>query len=103
VPVSLLGPLKCVGLSLALLIFCFFMVRFMKRRENETLAEPSWLLDRPTPLAALEAEAGGHNEAPTQALTTARRPEVGMLTLEQLAEREPERVAAQVRAWMSED
>ena len=103
VPVSLLGPLKWVGLSLALLIFCFFMVRFMKRRENETLAEPSWLLDRPTPLAALEAEAGGRNDAPTQALTTTRRPEVGMLTLEELAEREPERVAAQVRAWMSED
>ena len=54
----LLGPLKWVGLGLAPLIFCFFMRALLKRRENETLAEPSWLLDRPTPLAALEAEAG---------------------------------------------
>ena len=57
VPVTLLGPLKWVGLGLATLIFMFFMSRHLKRREGEALASPSWLteIEQPVSLAELEA------------------------------------------------
>ena len=37
-PTTMLGPLKWVGLGLAALLFLFFMVRVMKKRETEMLA-----------------------------------------------------------------
>ena len=76
------------------------MARHMRRREGETLAEPAWLkqIERPTPLSELEAG------TQTQIMTLPeRQPDFQLQTLDQLTEREPERVAAQVRAWMSED
>jgi flagellar M-ring protein FliF len=98
VPTTMLGPLKWVGLGLAALIFCFFMARGIRRREGEALAEPSWLREIEAPVRLAELEAGG----PT-AVLPARRPDEGMHKLDQLMEREPERVAAQVRQWLSED
>ena len=100
VPTSMLGPLKWVGLGLAALLFCFFMARGIRRRESETLAEPSWLREIEAPRrGSAELEAG----APTAAAAAARQPDASMHRLDQLMEREPERVAAQVRQWMSED
>jgi flagellar M-ring protein FliF len=98
VPTSLLGPLKWVGLGLAALLFCFFMARGIRRRESETLAEPAWLREIEAPVRLAELEAG----APT-ALLPARQPDASMHKLDQLMDREPERVAAQVRQWLSED
>jgi flagellar M-ring protein FliF len=98
VPTSLLGPLKWVGLGLAALLFCFFMARGIRRRESETLAEPAWLREIEAPVRLAELEAG----APT-ALLPARQPDASMHRLDQLMDREPERVAAQVRQWLSED
>jgi flagellar M-ring protein FliF len=98
VPTSMLGPLKWVGLGLAALLFCFFMARGIRRRESETLAEPAWLREIEAPVSLAELEAG----APT-ALLPARQPDEGMYKLDQLMDREPERVAAQVRQWVSED
>jgi flagellar M-ring protein FliF len=100
IPVSVLGQLKYVGIGLATLLFLFFMARHMRKREGETLAEPAWLMqiERPTPLSELEAG------TQTQVMTLPeRQPDFQLQTLDQLTEREPERVAAQVRAWMSED
>ena len=59
VPVTLLGPLKWVGLGLATLIFLFFMARHLKKREGEALTAPAWLreIEEPTPLSQLEAPA----------------------------------------------
>jgi flagellar M-ring protein FliF len=94
----MLGPLKWVGLGLATLIFCFFMARGIRRRESETLAEPAWLREIEAPVRLAELEAG----APT-ALLPARQPDLSMHKLDQLMDREPERVAAQVRQWLSED
>jgi flagellar M-ring protein FliF len=104
VPVSLLKPLKWVGLGLATLMFLFFMSRHLKRREGETLASPSWLteIEEPVSLAALEQSAGAEPEAPTIMLPP-RAPDVALNKLDQLMEREPERVAAQVKQWMAED
>jgi flagellar M-ring protein FliF len=98
VPTSMLGPLKWVGLGLAALLFCFFMARGIRRRESETLAEPAWLREIEAPVRLVELEAG----APT-AMLPARQPDMSMHKLDQLMDREPERVAAQVRQWVSED
>jgi flagellar M-ring protein FliF len=103
VPTNLLGPLKWVGIGLGSLLFLFFMGRGMKRREGENLGTPSWLtqIEEPVSLAALEAQTGG-TDAVTQMLPP-RVPDATLHQLDQLMEREPERVAAQVKAWMQED
>ena len=106
VPTTLLGPLKWVGLGLAALIFLFFMTRGMRKRENENLT-PAWLteISEPVSLAQLEAGAGQNftlDNAAT-AMLPPRSPDASMHQLDQLMEREPERVAAQVKAWMAED
>jgi flagellar M-ring protein FliF len=102
VPAGLLGPLKWVGLGLAAVLFCFFMLRHLKGREGSALPAPAWLsqIDQPVSLSALEAAS-----QPTRQLDPlpAREVEPGLARLEQLMDREPERVAAQVRAWMDED
>ncbi|MDA0183865.1 flagellar basal-body MS-ring/collar protein FliF [Solirubrobacter phytolaccae] len=106
VPTTLLGPLKWVGLGLAALIFLFFMTRGMRKRENENLT-PAWMteISEPVSLAQLEAGAGQNftlDNAAT-AMLPPRSPDASMHQLDQLMEREPERVAAQVKAWMAED
>ena len=98
VPTSMLGPLKWVGLGLATLIFMFFMARGIRRRESEMLAEPAWLREIEAPVRLAELEAGAQT-----AMLPAREPDVNMHRLDQLIDREPERVAAQVRQWLSED
>src|SRR4051794_2378216 len=100
VPTSILGPLKWVGLGLGSLLFLFFMARHIRRRESETLAAPEWLREIEAPIRLAELEAG--SAAQLTALP-ARQPNEGMHKLDQLMEREPDRVAAQVRHWLSED
>jgi flagellar M-ring protein FliF len=104
VPVGMLGPLKWVGLGLATLVFMFFMSRHLKRREGEALASPSWLteIEQPVSLAELEAPAAREPERPTLVLPPRERDESAQ-ALEQLMQREPERVAAQVKQWMADD
>jgi flagellar M-ring protein FliF len=104
VPVTLLGPLKWVGLGLATLLFMFFMSRQLKRREGEALASPSWLneIEQPVSLAELESPRPRMPERPTMVLPP-REQDRSAQALEQLMEREPERVAAQVRQWMAAD
>jgi flagellar M-ring protein FliF len=106
VPTTFLGPAKWVGLGLAALLFLFFMTRGMKKRENENLT-PGWLteISEPVSLAQLEAGAGQGftlDQASTKMLPP-RAPDASLNQLDQLMEREPERVAAQVKAWMAED
>jgi flagellar M-ring protein FliF len=106
VPTTLLGPLKWVGLGLAALLFLFFMVRGMRKRENENLGTPAWLteIEEPVSLAALEARTAGYSlDGAAAAMLPPRVPDANLHQLDQLMEREPERVAAQVKAWMAED
>jgi flagellar M-ring protein FliF len=103
VPTTLLGPLKWVGLGLATLLFMFFMARHLRKREREELAHPAWLttIEEPMPLAQLEA---AREPATTMMATLPPRvPDPSLNALEQLMDREPERVAAQVKQWMRED
>ena len=83
------------------------MTRGMKKRETENLTPA--LADRDR-RAGLPGSARGGAPAPgftlDQATTTMlppRVPDASLHQLDQLMEREPERVAAQVKAWMAED
>ncbi|HET8758610.1 MAG TPA: flagellar basal-body MS-ring/collar protein FliF [Solirubrobacteraceae bacterium] len=106
VPTTLLGPLKWVGIGFASLLFLFFMSRSLRKREGETLATPAWLteIEEPVSLAQLEQETRvlESPQHPTIKLPP-RAPDANLQAIDQLMEREPERVAAQVKQWMSED
>jgi flagellar M-ring protein FliF len=104
VPVGMLGPIKWVGLGLATLLFMFFMARSLRTREGEALASPSWLteIEQPVSLAELEAPRSPRPEHPTLVLPPREQGQAAQ-ALEQLMDREPDRVAAQVRQWMADD
>jgi flagellar M-ring protein FliF len=104
VPAAAIGPLKWVGLGLATLLFMFFMSRHLKKRESEAIAAPAWLreIEEPVSLAQLEAPNAHAPEQPTLILPPRAQGESAQ-ALDQLMSREPDRVAAQVRQWMSED
>jgi flagellar M-ring protein FliF len=101
IPTSLLGPAKGVLIGLGALLFGFFTWRALRRREREALPEPAWLTEITEPVRLSELEAG---DPPTRQIALPpRAKDEPMQRLDQLVEREPERVAAQVRAWMQED
>ena len=107
VPTTLLGPIKWVGLGLASLLFLFFMTRGLRKREGENLGTPAWLttIEEPMSLAQLEARTspGFQLDQASTAMLPPRVPDATLHQLDQLMEREPERVAAQVKQWMAED
>jgi flagellar M-ring protein FliF len=101
VPTNLIGPLKWVGLGLAALIFLFFMVRGLRKREAESLGAPAWLRQIEEPITLAQLEQATIAEQP--AGLPPRVPDASLHQLDQLMEREPERVAAQVKQWMATD
>jgi flagellar M-ring protein FliF len=105
VPTTMLGPIKWAGLGLATLLFLFFTRRALKKREGEALGTPAWLTDieEPVALSALEQQTRelGVGEATIQ--LPPRVPDTSLRQLDQLMEREPERVAAQVKQWMADE
>jgi flagellar M-ring protein FliF len=105
VPTTLLGPLKWVGLGLASLLFLFFMTRALRKREGDALAEPAWLtqIEEPVSLAELEQQTQIIPAAAPTITLPPRVPDANLHALDQLMEREPERVAAQVKQWMAQD
>jgi flagellar M-ring protein FliF len=100
---SIIGYAKYAGAALALLLFLFFVTRHLRRREDQALGQPVWLREIETPTSLAELERGGYDEPTFQLSRT--RPQENPLRgeLEQLVDREPERVAHQVRAWMNEE
>jgi flagellar M-ring protein FliF len=105
VPTSMLGPIKWVGIGLASLVFLFFMSRALRKREGEALAAPAWLttIEEPVSLAELEQRTQVMQPAAPSITLPPRAPDANLQAMDQLMEREPERVAAQVKQWMSED
>jgi flagellar M-ring protein FliF len=92
---GMLGYAKLGAAALALLGFLFFSARQLRRRERETLVrEPNWLreIEAPTTLAELER--------PRESALPERREDPSRLQIAELAEREPERIAQQIRSWM---
>jgi flagellar M-ring protein FliF len=97
-PINPVGYAKYVLMGLALMAFLFFMMRHLKKREDETLMrKPTWLneIEAPTSLAELEASTEAALPAPP-AESPAKR------GVEQVADAAPDRVAQQVRIWMNE-
>jgi flagellar M-ring protein FliF len=99
VPAGVLGYLKWAGLGLAGLLFLAFVTRALRRREGEALGpEPTWLreIEGPRPVAEL----GAAFDAPTE-IVDPRSP--SRRTVEDLAKDDPERIANQLKSWMTED
>ncbi len=99
-PLNPIGYAKYVLMGLALMAFLFFMMRHLKKREDETLMrKPTWLneIEAPTSLAELEASTEVAAAVPVPAGESATKKGV-----QELAERSPDRVAEQVRVWMNE-
>jgi flagellar M-ring protein FliF len=100
---KMMGYAKYAVIGIGALLFLFFMRRNLKRRERETFeGQPTWLreLATPRPLAAL----GSGGDEPATEVKRLRSPvNVPKRQVEELVERDPDRVAQQVRAWMSED
>jgi flagellar M-ring protein FliF len=96
---------RYAALALALALFTLFLLRHLRRREQEALpAEPVWLreIESPQPIAELQAQ---QQAQPTIALPPTGDPLVEQTRrrVEELVNREPERVAQQVKMWMNED
>jgi flagellar M-ring protein FliF len=103
VPPAFVTPLKYAGIGLASILFLFFMTRALRRRETEALPMPTWLteIEGPRPLAELEQST---TSAPALAAVGAgSSAEPGRSTVDNLVQEQPERVAQQLRAWISED
>jgi len=111
---SMLNYAKYALLGIAALVFLFFMTRAIRRREGETIEEPSWLreIDAPVRLSELEREI---SRQPTEVMASVGPRAPGAATnggapsgedirrqVEQLADSDPDRVAAQLRNWMQE-
>jgi flagellar M-ring protein FliF len=94
-----LGLVKYVVLGVGSLLFLFLMRRGLRRRESEAIApEPTWLrqIEGAVPIAQLNPAAPMPRELdPRVAHREAVKSEV-----EEIAKREPEKVAAQVGQWL---
>jgi flagellar M-ring protein FliF len=101
VPPALIGPLKYVGIGLLSVLFLFFMTRALRRRETEALPMPTWLteIEGARPLAELERTTSA---SPPRAAVPAAVG-AGRSSVDSLVQEQPERVAQQLRAWISED
>jgi flagellar M-ring protein FliF len=94
--------------GLGSLIFLIFTARMLRRREREGFAgQPTWLreLEAPRTLASLEQRQNGQVTGgdPTEVMALRSPVNVARRQVEDLVERDPERVAQQVRAWMAEE
>ncbi|MFL5831464.1 MAG: flagellar basal-body MS-ring/collar protein FliF [Solirubrobacteraceae bacterium] len=102
-PSSIMGYAKYGAVAFAALLFLGFIGRLLRRREHESFAggQPTWVreLESPRPLAALESA----DEQPTRVAQLSAPVNVAKRQIEDLVERDPDRVAQQVRAWMAED
>ncbi|MFL5816418.1 MAG: flagellar basal-body MS-ring/collar protein FliF [Conexibacter sp.] len=98
------GYLKYVFVGIATIFFLFFVTRQLKKREQETLAgEPTWLNEIQAPRTLAELERLEHDDHPTHVRPLRTPEQPARLQVEDLVERDPDRVAQQVRAWMAED
>ncbi len=92
---GMIGYAKYGAAGVGLLGFLLFSARHLRRREGEALMrEPNWLreIEAPTTLA--------HLERPRASALPERSDDPARMQVEELAEREPERVAQQIRTWM---
>ncbi len=99
---GMLGYAKYGIAALGLLGFLFFVMRHLKKRERESLGEPTWLHQNEAPTTLADLEAGRTTRMPAIA-GQMPGPSATRLSAENIAENDPERVAQQIRTWMQED
>jgi flagellar M-ring protein FliF len=98
-----LSLVKYVLLGIGTLLFLFFAVRHIRKGERRSLGgEPVWLreIEAPRPLAEVARQSA---QAETEVFELSAEGSKTRRQLASLVERDPERVAAQVRNWMQED
>jgi flagellar M-ring protein FliF len=105
IPAAFSGILKGVGIGLGALLFLFFITRHLRKRERgELIDEPSWLksLEAAQPQPELMPmptfDAGAAATDVSIATADPRRQQ-----LDNIIHDEPERVAAHLRSWITED
>jgi flagellar M-ring protein FliF len=113
IPAGMIGYAKTALLGLAALLFLFFVSRHLRKRQNGVFAEePSWLRQLGQPEPALLAAGGPVVEDPKHDLNAfdaqaaARRVfanDPRAIALEEIVEREPEKIAQHLRTWITED
>src|SRR3954454_11675325 len=89
---GILGYAKYAAAALGTLLFLFFMFRQLRKREGESLGEPTWLtqIEAPTTLADLEA---GRTARMPGVASDMPAPSAMRVSAENIAEKDPERVA----------
>jgi flagellar M-ring protein FliF len=99
---GMLGYAKYGAVGLGLLLFLFFVMRHLKKRERESLGEPTWLRQIESPTTLADLEAGRTTRMPA---VNGEMPSSSMsrLNAQGIADKDPERVAQQIRTWMRED
>jgi flagellar M-ring protein FliF len=102
IPAAFAGILKGVGIGLGALLFLFFVTRHLRKRERgELIDEPSWLRSleaaQPKELMPTPAPEAQANDV-VIATSDPRRQH-----LDNVIHQEPERVAAHLRSWITED
>lgn len=104
---GMMGKVKYVILGLGAFGFLFFMSRMLRKREGEQFGgEPTWLreLEQPRSLAEIEAQSQMVDlDGPTMVARLRPPVNVARQQVEELVDRDPERVASQIRQWMTED
>jgi flagellar M-ring protein FliF len=98
----MLGFAKYGAAGLGLLAFLFFVMRHLKKRERESLGEPTWLRQIESPTTLADLEAGRTTRMPAMAAQMPG-PSATRLSAENITDNDPERVAQQIRQWMQED
>jgi flagellar M-ring protein FliF len=104
IPAGFAGILKGVGIGLGALIFLFLVTRHLRRREREALAdEPSWLksLESQQAKQIMPMPEFGADAAATEVVIATSDPR--RQHLDNIIHDEPERVAAHLRTWITED
>lgn len=114
VSAGVLGILKPVGLGLAVLLFGFFMTRHLRKRQAGAFAdEPSWLRQLEAPRIAAAIGGGTADDDgvadklddfdPQAAARKVFANDPRAVALQDLIEREPEKVAHQLRSWITDE
>jgi len=102
IPAAFAGILKGLGIGLGALLFLFFVTRHLRKRERgELIDEPSWLRSleaaQPKELMPMPDLDGGATEVSIANADPRRQ------HLDSIIKDEPERVAAHLRSWITED
>jgi flagellar M-ring protein FliF len=104
IPAAFSGILKGLGIGLGALLFLFFVTRHLRKRERgELIDEPSWLrsLEAAQPKELMPMPDFAPQPAANEVSIATSDPR--RQHLDNIIHDEPERVAAHLRSWITED